>query len=84
VLDGGQASAVHQTASRIGLAMLSAYGCDGVSTRQNNGPGANQEVWHYHLHVHPRYLADDLYRAATRMTEPHERKLYADRLRAAL
>jgi histidine triad (HIT) family protein len=83
-LDGNQAAAVHATACRIGLAMLTAYGCDGVSTRQHNGRGANQEVWHYHLHVFPRYPEDGIYGADVRMTEPEERRRYAERLRAAL
>jgi histidine triad (HIT) family protein len=64
--------------------MVAASRCDGVSTRQHNGPGANQEVWHYHLHVFPRYPNDGLYDAAARMTEPPERQPYAERLRAAL
>jgi histidine triad (HIT) family protein len=82
-LDETQAAAVHETARRVGLAMLSAYDCDGVTTRQNNGPGANQEVWHYHLHLHPR-RRDDLYGTDVRMTDPGERAPYAERLRAAL
>lgn len=43
------------------LAMKSAFGCDGVSTRQHNEPAGNQDVWHYHVHVFPRYTGDDLY-----------------------
>ena len=27
----------------------------------HNGPGGDQEVWHYHLHVFPRWEGDDLY-----------------------
>jgi histidine triad (HIT) family protein len=83
-LDRDQAAAIHDTARRISAAMVDAYGCDGVSTRQHNGPGANQEVWHYHLHVFPRHRGDGLYGAGTRMTEPGERQRYAERLRAAL
>jgi histidine triad (HIT) family protein len=79
-----QAVAVHETARRISLAMLAAYGCEGISTRQHNGPGADQEVWHYHLHVFPRNRGDGLYGADARLTAPEERKPYADRLRAAL
>lgn len=43
------------------LAMKSAFECDGVSTRQHNEPAGNQEVWHYHLHVFPRWEGDNLY-----------------------
>ncbi len=32
--------------------------CDGVTISQNNGHG--QEVKHYHMHLIPRYLGDEL------------------------
>jgi histidine triad (HIT) family protein len=40
-------------------------------------------VWHYHLHVFPRYLGDDLYGRyqERRWTTPLEREPYAERLR---
>jgi histidine triad (HIT) family protein len=45
----------------IALAMKSALGCDGVSTRQHNEPAGNQDVWHHHTHVFPRWHGDGLY-----------------------
>jgi histidine triad (HIT) family protein len=66
------------------FAMKSAFGCDGVSTRQHNEPAGNQDVWHYHVHVFPRYEGDNLY--ATREVywpDAEEMRAYADRLRAA-
>lgn len=67
----------------MAIAFKRVYGCDGVSTRQHNEPAGNQEVWHYHLHVFPRYVDDDLYdlTAQRRLTTPDERQPYADRLR---
>ena len=47
----------------VALAMKSALGCDGVSTRQHNEPAGNQDVWHHHTHVFPRWHGDDLYRS---------------------
>jgi histidine triad (HIT) family protein len=55
------ASRIHEQAREIALAMKSAYECDGISTRQHNEPHGNQEIWHYHLHVYPRYKNDRLY-----------------------
>jgi histidine triad (HIT) family protein len=77
---------VHEASRRIALAMKMAYGCDGVSTRQHNEPAGNQHVWHYHLHVFPRYVGDQLYVLTReyRLTTPEERLPYAERLRAAL
>lgn len=54
-------SKVNEFSKAVALAMKTAYNCDGISTRQHNGPGGSQEVWHYHLHVFPRYLGDNLY-----------------------
>jgi len=48
--------AVRETA----LAMKTAYGCDGISTRQHNEPAGNQDVWHFHIHVFPRFTDDKL------------------------
>ena len=83
-LDRGLAGDVHEAARRIALALKDAYGCDGVSTRQHNEPGGDQEVWHYHLHVFPRWHGDDLYGSPHRLTTPEERAPYAERLRRSL
>lgn len=80
-LDRARAGAVHDTARRIAAAMTEAYPCEGITTRQNNGPGADQEVWHYHLHVFPRHREDGFNGAPVRMTTPEERRPYAERLR---
>ena len=78
------AADVHETARRIALALREAYGCQGISTRQHNEPGGDQEIWHYHLHVFPRYVGDDLYGSPWRITMPEERLPYAENLRGAL
>lgn len=46
---------------RVAVALKTAYGCDGVSTRQHNEPAGNQDMWHFHQHVFPRWEGDDLY-----------------------
>lgn len=53
--------AVHRFSKRLAIAMKTVYGCDGVSVRQHNEPDGGQDVWHYHLHVFPRYKNDCLY-----------------------
>lgn len=83
-LDRTQAGDLHDAARRIALAMRKAYGCTGISTRQHNEPGADQEVWHYHLHVFPRWQGDDLYGSSHRNTTPEEREPYAERLRRTI
>lgn len=75
------AAEIHQVAQMTALAMKSTYQCDGISTRQHNEPAGNQDVWHYHLHVYPRYKNDNLYLTKGTFTEPDERPFYAERLR---
>lgn len=45
----------------VPLAFKEIYGCAGVSTYQHNEPAGGQSVWHYHLHVLPGFVGDDLY-----------------------
>lgn len=52
---------IHAFSKQVAIAMKETYDCDGVSVRQHNEPAGNQEVWHYHLHVFPRYDNDYLY-----------------------
>lgn len=71
-----------QEVGRIaGLGFKALYKCDGVSSRQHNEPAGNQDVWHYHLHVYPRYQNDRLYHTTRRSTTPEERRPYAEKLR---
>lgn len=71
---------------KVAIALKETYGCDGVSTRQHNEPAGNQDVWHYHLHVFPRYEGDNLYLNYKDAYWPsaEEKKLYADKLRKYL
>jgi histidine triad (HIT) family protein len=71
---------------RLAIAMKAAYACDGVSTRQHNEPAGNQDVWHFHQHVFPRWEGDRLYeRHAEKTLAPEPDKLKrAEALRACL
>lgn len=76
------AAAIHHAAQLTALAMKSTYGCEGISTRQHNEPAGNQDVWHYHLHVFPRYEEDQLYLSKASPSDPDERSFYAEKLRS--
>jgi histidine triad (HIT) family protein len=78
--------AVYATAKRVAGALREAQGCDGTSTRQHNGSGAGQDVFHFHVHVFPRFAGDGLYARDSehRWTTAEERAPYAARLRKAL
>jgi histidine triad (HIT) family protein len=79
-------AAIFSLSRRIAIAMKNAYRCDGISTRQHNEPAGYQDVWHYHLHVFPRFAGDELYLDdnPNRLTRVEEREPYAAELRAAL
>jgi histidine triad (HIT) family protein len=79
---------IQSAAKTIAIAMKKAFQCDAVSTRQHNEPAGNQDVWHYHLHVIPRYRGDRLYELTGTSTAPvideELRTSYAVKLREAL
>ena len=75
---------IQRVAREIAIAFKETYGCDGVSARQHNEPAGNQDVWHYHLHVFPRYTDDHLYLQWWRPSTPEERYPYAVKLREFL
>jgi len=72
---------IHDFEKRVAIAMKQEYKCDGISSRQHNEPAGNQDVWHYHLHVFPRYKNDNLYGMDRRATTVEERAVYAEMLR---
>jgi histidine triad (HIT) family protein len=69
---------------RLARAMQDAFGCEGISTRQHNGPAGDQDVWHFHLHVFPRYTNDGLNAGKKVLYTIEERIELAANLRAAL
>jgi histidine triad (HIT) family protein len=75
--------ALFDAVQEIAIAIRATYGCDGVSTRQHNEPAGNQDVWHLHMHVFPRYTGDLLYKSLplTEFASAEERAPYAARLR---
>lgn len=76
-------TSIQRAARSAALAMKSAFGCHGISTRQHNEPAGNQDVWHYHLHVFPRWEGDDLYHMPGALAPAAEVRRRADELRAA-
>jgi histidine triad (HIT) family protein len=57
-LDDASACAVMREAVRIARAVKSVLRCDGVNLVQSNGSAAGQDVFHFHLHIKPRYDHD--------------------------
>lgn len=77
---------IFDVSKKVALALKEVRKCDGVTFRQNNEPASSQHAFHYHLHLFPRFVGDELdtqiknsYRPS-----PEERKPYADALRERL
>jgi len=65
----------------MALTLKSVYQCEGLTTRQHNEPAGDQEVWHYHLHVIPRFNEDNFNKSERIFLPDHERQAHACRLR---
>lgn len=46
-------------AKKLAVALKKLTGCDGVNILQNNGEAAGQTIFHFHVHVIPRFKDDD-------------------------
>jgi histidine triad (HIT) family protein len=60
--DDQLAAAVFVAVARVSRAVHACYPSDGLSVWHSAGEGANQEVPHLHVHVHPRRFGDDVLR----------------------
>lgn len=59
-LDEEVCQKVLPVAKKVGNAMIKAFHCDGLNLVQNNGEAAGQTVFHFHLHLIPRYQDDHI------------------------
>lgn len=57
-LDDEIAGKVLILAKKLVTALTDILGCDGYNIVQNNGRAAGQTVFHYHMHLIPRYEND--------------------------
>ena len=57
-LDEETAKSAFSLAKRVATKMKAELGCDGINIVQNNGEAAGQTVFHFHVHIIPRYEND--------------------------
>lgn len=57
-LEDETAAKALKTAKKIGAKMKKALHADGLNVVQNNGEAAGQTVFHFHMHLIPRYKDD--------------------------
>lgn len=58
-IDDSTASKVLPLAKRMATVMTEKLGCDGFNIMQNNNEIAGQTVFHFHMHLIPRYHDDN-------------------------
>ncbi|MDD2972338.1 MAG: HIT family protein [Lachnospiraceae bacterium] len=68
------AGKVFKLAKKMAIKMTKKLGCDGFNIVQNNGEIAGQTVFHFHMHLIPRYKDDDQ-RIGWNPTEPSQEEL---------
>lgn len=84
-LNDALAAAVFHTAARVARALRNAYSPEGVTLYQANGVAAGQTVFHFHLHLVPRYARDGMRLTWPAKNPPPEQlEANAARLRTAL
>lgn len=84
-LDRETAEKVLPLAAKIGEAMKKSLGCKGFNVVQNNGKEAGQTVFHYHVHLIPRYEeGPDMVSWAPGKADPEELKQTGAAIRSAL
>lgn len=54
-IDENTAAKIIKVAKKLAIQMTKALGCDGFNLLQNNGATAGQTIFHFHMHLIPRY-----------------------------
>jgi histidine triad (HIT) family protein len=59
-LDDETTARALMVARKVAKAMKAELHCDGINLLQNNGEAAGQTVFHFHMHLIPRYKDDQI------------------------
>ena len=83
-LDPAAGAAVLATVQKVAAAVRDAMQADGIMLNQFNGPAAGQTVFHFHMHIVPRFDSVALRRHSGGMEDPGVLAGHAEKIRAAL
>lgn len=56
-----EAKKVFLVAKKVATVLVKELKCDGINILQNNGEAAGQTVFHFHIHLIPRYNKDSVH-----------------------
>ncbi len=77
--------AVAHTVQRVAIAIRTALEPDGLNIIQNNGAAAGQVIFHYHVHLIPRWEGDRAVRLWSPQPADHdELRALAEQISAAI
>ncbi|NND55548.1 MAG: HIT family protein [Gammaproteobacteria bacterium] len=77
-------AAVFRTVQKLAPAVRDAMGADGIMLNQFNGPAAGQTVFHFHVHIVPRFDDVPLRRHSGQMEDSALLEEQAEKIRARL
>jgi histidine triad (HIT) family protein len=83
-LDLAAGNAVLRTVQLVARAVKEAFNADGIMLNQFNGPAAGQTVFHFHVHIVPRYENVALRRHTGDMEDAGVLQEQAQRIKAVL
>jgi histidine triad (HIT) family protein len=84
-LDDVQAGAAFRAAARVARAIRDAFAPQGLSVYQANGKAAGQTVFHFHIHLVPRFDNDGMNLTWPVKNPPREKlEEYAAKIRARI
>ena len=71
-LNEEQASAIFKATVKIARGVRDVSKCDGMNLVQSNGKAGLQDVFHFHLHILPRFFGDSIIFDWDNMPAPQE------------
>ena len=83
-VDDGSLAAVTRTVKKVSIALRDALGAEGVNIHVNNEPVAGQLVFHFHMHVIPRFANDGFKHWHGKPIPQDESEKIGEKLRQAL
>lgn len=84
-LNDDLAAAVFKATTRIARGVRDVSGCEGLNLVQSNGRAGQQDVFHFHLHIVPRFIGDAIILDWDNTPAPTEQlRRFAHEIRAGL
>jgi len=72
------AAAIFQATVKIARSVREVSKCDGMNLVQSNGKAGLQDVFHFHLHIVPRFFGDNIVLDWDNTPVPHEKLIQVE------